>query len=208
MAKKNTVSVRYQFDHATDTLKNLHSNSEKVTRYTVSDFKSRGAVWVGKAVGEKYNIKTARVKKDFKGAKGGAATEVELTFSGGLLTAGGFSMDPKKRASKNKPYRVSVRIVKGEKKNLPSTTFLASIGETPQAFKRKPGTVSKKLEAKRGPQKRKLDQKRKPLEQMEVIKTLSVAQMIAGERASARVQEIVEENVQSRKDHHEKRFFK
>lgn len=208
MAKKNTINVGYQFDHATDTLKNLHSNSEKVTRYTVSDFKSRGNSWVTQAIIEKYNVPKSRIKKSFKGAKGSTVTDVRLHYSGERLTISRFKMKPKKRKTKNRPYRVNVEIVKDKPRNLPATTFVASMGKKPQAFKRLLGTRSDRLESKRKPQRYKMNQERKPLEKMELIKTMGIPSMIAGKRASTRVQEIVEENVQSRKDHHEKRFFK
>lgn len=186
MASKKNIGIEYQFEDSVNTLKNLHSNSEKVTKATVNDFKNRGHGPIGKAVVEEYGVTAARIKKDFKGAKGGTATDVKLQYSGKLLTVGRFKMKPKRRKPKNKPYDVSIEVVKGQPKKLPFDTFVAPINETPQAFRRE-------------------GKKRYPIE---MVKTIAIPQMISGKRASPKVQAAIEEFVQSRKDHHEKRYFK
>lgn len=82
MAKGSMLDVGYQFDQATNQLKNLQGNSQKATQATVNDFKTRGAAWVGQGVFEKYNVPKSRVKQDFKGAKGDSVN-VGLLFSSG-----------------------------------------------------------------------------------------------------------------------------
>lgn len=187
MGKK--ISVEADFEKAVKTLKGYKENSKKVIDATTKDFKSRGAGWVSQSVSEKYNISKKRVKQDFKGAKEMGEKgneEIGLKFSGRLLTVGRFKIKPKNRKKGNKPYRVNIEVVKGKPKNLPPNVFVAKANGSIQAFKRK-------------------TKDRYPLEMM---KTLSVPQMINAPRAAPHVQSTIHENLEARMKNHEKRFFK
>ena len=180
-------------------LKGLNNDVDKAISRTIADCKSRAPAQVTKAVTAVYGIKSAEVTAAGKAAKGGAKTvgsikvkgvsldSVQLIYKGRRLTPTHFSMSPKKRPEGGKKYTVKAAIIKGQKKVLGSSVFLASsgaAGTTEIPFKR-------------------TTQKRYPIES---IRTVSIPQMITNEKVAEDIQARIDELLTTRLKHNTERL--
>lgn len=195
----------------------------KALEATTKDFKSRAPSKISKRIREVYGVKAADIKATQKGARtngtiniaGINVDNVELAYSGRLLTPTHFNMTPKTRPA-SKKYTVKATIKKGHKTVLSSRTFLASPGK-----KKRHKTVlssraflalfGKKKEHKTGkagsiqiPFQR-VGTSRYPIK---AIKTLSVPQMITNETdgVAENISKDINELLNSRLEHNIKRF--
>lgn len=203
MASKTSGSMEVTLKGYAKLTKELHAinkDSENVVKKTTSDFKSRAPAWVAAAVSATYGIKKAEINKAKTSAKavgkikvsGVMVDNVQLTFSGRVLTPTHFNMKPKARPKatkdengktvrKAKKYTVTAEIIKGQRKALGSNVFLGTnkgTGDIP--FQR-------------------TGQGRTPIE---AIKTLSIPQMITNETVAAQIQKNIDENLTKRLQHH------
>lgn len=200
-------------------LDKLEHGSEIAIQKTVSDFRSRAPGWVSQGIREHYGVDTKAIKEAQKKPKRGRTSikvkgaeidGVVLEYRGRTLTPLHFKMSPKKapesRQSKlqripgqavgqgspvamiaqPKKYRVKATIIKGQRSNLPPGTFIA------------PGNGGVMLPFQRK------GKERKPVD---VIRTLSVPQMIDG-RAHETIDKIIQENMQKRFEHHIEQIMK
>ena len=189
------------FSKMVGVLKDLNKDVDKAISRTISDCKQRGPAQVTKAVTAVYGIKSAEVTEAGKTAKGGAKSvgsikvsgvkvdSVQLIYKGRVLTPTHFSMTPKKRPAPGKKYKVSASIIKGQKKALGSSVFLAasgSAGTTEIPFKR---TTAKRLP-------------------IEAVKTVSIPQMITNEKVSADIKARMDELLATRLKHNTERLAK
>lgn len=200
-------------------LKKLEDGGETAIKRTVSDFNSRAPAWVSKGVRQHYGADTAAIKdagpKRKKGAPsvkvGGITVDgAALVYEGRTLTPIHFHMGPKSQptARQNKyrrvpgqaiagagdvamikppkKYKVKATIIKGHRVSLPPGTFIAeATGGTPLPFQRTG----------------------KGREPIEVVRTLSVPQMIDG-RARKTIEETIGEQLGKRFEHHIKQAMK
>ncbi|WP_339060076.1 hypothetical protein [Tepidibacillus marianensis] len=189
MASKTSGSMNISLKGYANLVKELHrinKDSETVIKRTTSDFKSRAPAWVAAAVSQTYGIKKSEITKTKTSAKpvgkvvvsGILVDNVQLTFSGRVLTPTHFNMKPKSRPKptkdengktirKAKKYTVTAEIFRGQRKALGSNVFLGSnkgTGDIP--FQR-------------------TGQGRTPIQ---AIKTLSIPQMITNENVAAQIQ--------------------
>lgn len=180
----------------TKEVEDMKQKSEKAVSRTVGDFKSRGPSWISQEVAAEYNIKKKDVNAAKKGAKntgsikvkGVKVDNIELLYQGRLLTPTHFGMTPKVRPQK--VYTVSAQIKKSSgKKVLSPHAFLAESGGT--------GTTQIPFQ-RRG-------QERYPID---VIKTLSIPQMITNEKVSKNITKRMNEEMGKRLQHNLKRLMK
>ena len=198
----------------------MERHGEQAVKRTVSDFTSRGPGWISKGIRTHYGVDTAAIKKagpakrknvKQSGSEGRVIDAIGLVYRGGMLTPTHFAMSPKKIPSKRARkkiripgelitgspdvamispparYKVTAKIIKGRRMILSRDAFIATgKGGRQLAFRRK------------GP-------RRMPIE---TIKTISVPQMISGERASGTINEMVNENVKKRFEYQVGRAFK
>jgi len=183
-----------------DNLKALNRESETVVRRTTSDFKSRAPAWVAAAVSETYGIKKAEISKAKTGAQaigtvkvsGILVDNVQLTFSGRVLTPTHFKMKPTKRPTSKKDengrtvrkarqYTVTSEIFKGQRKALGSKVFLGTNKGTGQIPFQRTGNARSAIDA---------------------VKTLSIPQMITNETVAAQIQRSIDEGLTKRLQHH------
>lgn len=181
-------------------LNELDKDSEKVIKRTTSDFKSRAPAWVAAAVSATYGIKKAEITKAKTDAKpvgtikvsGIAVDNIQLTFSGRVLTPTHFNMKPKTRpkATKDengktirraKSYTVTAEIFKGQRKPLGSNVFLGTNKGTGQIPFQRTG------------------QGRTPID---AIKTVSIPQMITNETVAAQIRQNIDEGLSKRLENH------
>ena len=191
----NVVIENYR--ELTRDIENINKQSKKAVQRTISDFKSRGPGWVSQEVVKEYNIKKKDINEAKKGVrKGGnkiriAGTSVDnlsIVYQGRLLTPTHFGMKPTSRPAKNKPYVVSAQIKKGGgRKALGHKVFL---GQAPNGVNL--------------PFQRRGDA-RYPID---VIKTVSVPQMVTNEKVAEQIQTRVGQELGKRLDHHLKNLVK
>jgi hypothetical protein len=168
----------------------------KALEATTKDFKSRAPSKISKRIREVYGVKTADIKATQKGARtngtinvaGINVDNVELAYSGRLLTPTHFNMTPKTRPA-SKKYTVKATIKKGHKTVLSSRAFLALSG--------KAGSIQIPFQ--------RVGTSRYPIK---AIKTLSVPQMITNETdgVAENISKDINELLNSRLEHNIKRF--
>ena len=200
-------------------LKKIEDNGETAIKRTVSDFSSRAPAWVSKGIREHYGVDTQAIKDAGpKKKSGGGSVDVAgkkidgaaLLYEGRTLTPIHFKMGPKSQptARQNKyrmvpgqaiagagdvamikppkKYKVKATIIKGKRISLPHGTFIAEgNGGTSLPFQR-------------------TGEGREPIE---VVRTLSVPQMIDG-RARETIEQAIGENLSKRLEHHMNRAMK
>ena len=203
----------------TKELASMPGNAEKVVEYTVKDFHARMPAQVTKAVREVYNIPAARINKAKAKDKGVKGNNIKLggkivanegiAYKDNLLTVtkGRFSMKPGSRPKNNKSYRISTEIIKGQTKSLSKNAFLGTI-YSPDAngstyIGSKGGQVSGRVFAMQRTGKIKDDGR----ESIEIIRTLSVPQMISNEKVAPLMDKPREELINKRMEHHRKRLL-
>lgn len=200
-------------------LDKLEGGSEVAIRRTVADFRSRAPGWVSQGIREHYGVDTKAIKEAQKKPKRGKTSikvkgaeidGVTLEYRGRTLTPLHFKMSPKKQPdtkqsklqripgqavatnspvamiAQPKKYRVKATIIKGKRTNLPPGTFIA------------PGNGGVSLPFQR---------KGKGRMPIEVVRTLSVPQMIDG-RARETIDKTIQENMQKRFEHHINQIMK
>ena len=200
-------------------LEKLENGSEVAIKKTVSDFSSRAPGWVSKGIREHYGVDTKAIKEAQKKPKRGRTSVkvsgttvdgVTLEYKGRTLTPTHFKMSPKKQPEgrQNKPqripgqaikggspvamiaqpkkYRVKATIIKGKRATLPAGTFIAPAnGGQSLPFQRK-------------------GKGRLPID---VVRTLSVPQMIDG-KAKDTIAQIINDNLIKRLEHNIERAIK
>ena len=179
---------------AVDELTKKKKAIQKALDRTVADCKQRGPAQVTKAVTAVYGVKAKTVTQAGQGAKRGAKSagkiqvqgyeidNLQLVYSGRLLTPSHFSMSPKNRPDGGKKYKVRAAILKGQKKVLGTGVFLApsgSVGTTQIPFKRE-------------------GEKRLPIK---AIRTVSIPQMISNEIVAQDIKERMENLLNARLNH-------
>lgn len=189
--------VIQNYDQLIKDISNINKNTQKAVSRTISDFKSRGPGWISQEVTNEYNIKKKDVNETRSTRKGASTIKVagtkvddiEIIYRGRLLTPTHFSMKPTSRPNSG-AYTVSAQIKKSSgRKALGSNVFLASsgaAGTTQIPFQRR-GTA------------------RLPVD---VIKTLSVPQMVTNEKVAENINKRIQEELGKRLEHNLKQLVK
>ena len=187
-------------------IKDMKKQSEKAMRRTVSDFKSRGPGWVSQEVTKEYNIKKKDVNETKQGVRKGrsqikvAGTKVDnlqIVYRGRLLTPTHFKMKPTAPVPWYEAYRnydavntVTAKVFKkSPRKPLGHKVFLARSG----------GSGSMYIPFQRR------GSRRTPID---VIKTVSVPQMITNEKVAKQIHERIKKELPKRLEHNIKHVMK
>lgn len=178
---------------------------------TLGDVRQRVPGWVAAEVAKQYGIKKAEVgngKTSRLEIKGNKLPNVQLIYSGRVLTPTHFQMSPKV-PKVGGSYTLKATIIKGERTTLGKVKKLtkkqrAALGKN---FRREGTRTSDHspimLMAPKGkyiPFQRKSTNRK----DLEAIKTLSVPQMIDSERTAPNIQKAIDEKLGKRLDHHMK----
>ena len=186
------------------TLKDLNKDVDKAISRTVSDCAQRAPAQVTKAVTAVYGIKSSEVTEAGQGAKRGAKTvgkikvkgvsidNVQLEYKGRLLTPIHFSMTPKAPPEKGKKFKVRAAIYKGSKKTLGTGLWLAKPKKKVEDGKDPPYIAWKRVGKTRYP--------------IEVIRTVSIPQMIDNEKVNADIKTRMEDLLIKRLNHNTERL--
>lgn len=202
-------------------IEKIKTGGETAIKHTVSDFKSSAPGWISKGIRQHYGVDTAAVKNAGPSVKRGAThirisgmavDDVELLYKGRTLTTKHFSQSPTEAPSGRKAkeirvpgqavktdggspvamistpkkYTVKATIIKGNRTKFAPGTFIATSNGAKLPFQRQG--------AGRTP--------------IEAIRTVSVPQMISGDRAKGTIEKLVAENVEKRFYHHVERAMK
>lgn len=196
MADSMNISIK-GFDEVIAEINAIEANGRKVIQRTTSDFKSRGPGWISQEVTKEYNIKKKDVNETKTGVKnkgsikvkGVKLDEIVIEYKGRLLTPTHFGMTPKVRPERG-PYVVAAKVKKSDgKKPLSSKAFLAAAGGE--------GTTHIPFQRK--------GSERLPID---VIKTVSVPQMITNETVSENIHQRINTELGKRLEHHLKQMKK
>lgn len=207
-------AILSNYTQVVDGLEKKKNAAEKAVKRTVSDFKSRGPGWISSAVTDTYTIKKAEVKAAISAKKKAGAVNVggipvdnvQIEYSGRLLTPTHFKMKPTKVPTKRAqgyrrvpgagvgeggsavamvqpqaPYSVTQEVYKGKRRRLSKKAFVGSNGS---------GTALPFQRSGDG---------RLPVES---IKTVSIPQMITNETVAAQISENIDGGLTSRLHHH------
>ncbi|QNO17711.1 serine/arginine repetitive matrix protein 2 [Caproicibacterium amylolyticum] len=184
------------FKEVQKNLKSIKAAGEKAVKRTVSDIRSRAPGWVSQEVAAVYGIKKGEVNPAGKGAKAGSISvrgetidNLQLVYSGRVLTPTHFGMTPRSRPASQpggrpRKYTVKAAVFKGQKKTLGSNVFLGGSASIP--FKR-------------------VGNSRLPIK---AVKTLSVPQMVGSDRVMPQVKKRLNEEIGKRLDNNVKNAMK
>lgn len=194
--------MKIMIDGYEDVVKNIqdmHKKSERIVNRTIGDFKTRGPSWVAQEVTKEYGISKRDVNETKKGVtkgrsqiriKGVKLDDISIVYRGRLLTPTHFAMKPTMRPARNRPYVVSASIKRSAGRvNLGRNVFLAS---------------ASKNSTTQIPWQRRSDA-RLPID---VIKTVSVPQMITNEGVEQNIHKRINTELGKRLEHHLKQAMK
>lgn len=203
-------------------LRNLQNMPEPVMQKVTNEFKQRAPGWIADAVRETYNIKKNEIMPKGTSTKpvrhaagitvrGRTIRSISFIYKGRLLTPTHFGMTPKK-PSKSGDYTLKVQVKKGQKKTLSkvkknkSQDFAAN-------FRRQGGHSSAKSPVMLMPTGggggvnyipfQRVGQSRNALE---VVKTISVPQMIDNPEVNGRIYSAINTNLSKRLQHYMDRY--
>lgn len=193
----------------------LQDAPEKVIKNTLSDVRSRGPGWVASEVVKHYGVSKGEITGGKLGRmtiEGSGASDIKITFRGRVLTPTHFKMTPVTPPA-GRSYTLKATILRGQRSTMGKVKKLTKKQRRELAKNlRREGTKSSPhspimLMAPNGPY---LPFQRKSTNRkdVEIIKTLSMPQMVSSDRASPDVTRNVNDNVEKRFDHHMARFMR
>ena len=226
---KNFVKVEIaNFAGILKKAKSIPDKGAAAMKDTVSDLKKRAPGWIAQEVTKVYNVKKADVTPAGKGNQikagrtavqysGKTVEDFAITYKGQLLTPYRFGMTPKAPGAGS--YTLKAEIIKGQKKVL---------GKVKKLTKKQRKDLAKNFT--RSGQKRSAQSpimlmgtgntradgvnwipfQRKTVNRknIEVIKTLSVPQMVTSSRTNDTIMARINEGAAKRLTHHTERHFK
>lgn len=218
---KETVNVVMEnYDGLIKNIANINKQSEKAVQRTISDFKSRGPGWISQEIVKEYNIKKKDVNEAKKSVKKGgnkikvAGTRVDnlsIVYWGRPLTLTHFGMTPRqiprltdKRVTAKignqfrtvrtrSPITVRATIKKG------NTKVIKGEYDEPIFIAENPKKAGQYLPFQRR------GKERTPVD---VIKTVSVPQMVTNEKVAENIHGRINEELGKRLEHHLKTLVK
>ena len=185
-------------DNVVDELQDMRDRSKKVVQRTIADFKTRGPPWVAGEVAKEYNIKKADINEAKAGIRGRSSVKIHGTkigdlsiiYRGRVLTPTHFGMKPTIRPNKG-PYVVTAQIKrKSGRKPLGRKVLL---GTPRNAKENTPQLPFQRMDA------------RYPIE---VVKTISVPQMVTNNIVSNNIHDRINKELSKRLQHHLERLSK
>lgn len=225
MSNSITAGIR-EYQNLQNRLNQITRASETVAKKVVGDFKTRAPAWISKEVVKVYNIKKSeitptrgnggRIGAGSVSSRGNTISSVSLEYKGRLLTPTHFGMTPK-TPKPGGNYTLKAQILKGQKKTLGKNKKLTkkqrtNIGKNfrQQGSKSSPsspimllGTGATSGGVGHIPFQRK-SQRRNDLE---VIKTLSMPQMVSNPIVQEEIGKSISENMGKRIEHYMERYM-
>lgn len=202
-------------DEITKQMGDKKKNAEKVLKALSADARKRVPGWVATEITKEYGIK----KSDITGKKVGSVTvkgtdvrTMKVVYTGRLLTHTHFSMSPK-APKEGGGYTLKASVLKGQRKTLGNVKKLSKAQRAALAKNfTSSGTQSSQrspimLMRANGGQYLPFQRKSADRNDIDVIKTVSLPQMVSSERTKPGIRKAIDEGLQKRLDHHMKRFM-
>lgn len=202
-------------DEITKQMGDKKKNAEKVLKALSADARKRVPGWVATEITKEYGIK----KSDITGKKVGSVTvkgtdvrTMKVVYTGRLLTHTHFSMSPK-APKEGGGYTLKASVLKGQRKTLGNVKKLS---KAQRAALAKNFTSSGTQSSQRSPimllranggQYLPFQRKSADRNDIDVIKTVSLPQMVSSERTKPGIRKAIDEGLQKRLDHLMKRYM-
>lgn len=208
MAIKNYKTVMKKLD-------DKKKAPQKVMKALSSDARKRVPGWVATEVTQTYGVKKSEItgKKigDVK-VQGSDVRNMKVIYSGRPLTHTHFSMSPKV-PKEGGGYTLKATVLKGQRKTLGNVKKLTKAQRAALA-KNFTGSGSKSsdkspimLMRANGGQYLPFQRKSSNRKDIDVVKTISLPQMVSSERTAGNIQQAINEGLEKRLDHHMKRYM-
>lgn len=202
-------------DEITKQMGDKKKNAEKVLKALSADARKRVPGWVATEITKEYGIK----KSDITGKKVGSVTvkgtdvrTMKVVYTGRLLTHTHFSMSPK-APKEGGGYTLKATVLKGQRKTLGNVKKLS---KAQRAALAKNFTSSGTQSSQRSPimllranggQYLPFQRKSADRNDIDVIKTVSLPQMVSSERTKPGIRKAIDEGLEKRLEHHMKRYM-
>lgn len=181
-----------------------------VIKRTMSDIKKRVPGWVAQEVAQTYGIKKGEVNSGKVGTVtvvGSNPQEAKIIYKGRVLTHTHFGMTPK--APGKNAYTLKASVIKNEKKVLGKVKKLtkkqrANIGKNFTRSGSRSSDHSPMMLMRTGSTYIPFQRKSQNRKDVEAIKTVSLPQMVGGERLEKGRIRVFTEKLSERVDHHMK----
>lgn len=200
-------------------LKALGKAPQKVINSTIGDMKKRVPPWIAAEVSKVYGVKKAEITGQKVGkvrVRGDSLENVQITYTGRVLTPTHFSMSP--TAPKAGSYTLKATVIKGQR---------STMGKVKKMTKKQRAALGKNF---RREGTRKSDhspimlmhtgagsaektqyipfqRKSKDRSDVEAIKTVSLPQMVSSERTAPNIQKAINEGLEKRMAHYMERYI-
>lgn len=204
------------YKQAIKELNAIKGKSETVLKRVASDARTRVPGWIATEVSQVYNIKKAEITPAKAGSgkktagsikvQGDTVETMQIVYRGRLLTPTHFGMTPK---APRESYTLKAEILKGNKATLgrvkkPTKKQRANIGKN---FRRQGTHNSPRspiMLMPTGGTYIPFQRKSQKRNELEVIKTISVPQMVSSDRTRERITEAINTGLAKRIEHHMK----
>ena len=205
----------FDVEAAMERINSLGEDAEKVLKALTADAKKRTPGWIAKEITKVYGVKKGEItgnKIDKVIVQGKSFKDVKIAYEGRLLTHTHFSMSPK-TPKEGSTYTLKATVIKGQRKTLGQIKKLtkkqrAVLGLN---FTRSGQQNSEKspimLMRANGGQYLPFQRKSHDRNDIDVIRTLSLPQMVSGNRTKVFIQAAIDEGLTKRLDHHMQRYM-
>lgn len=213
-----TVGVRLEIKNYKGLKKKLDDMKkapQKVMKALYSDARKRVPGWVASEVTDVYGVKKTEITgKKIGGVRmqGGDIKNLKVIYTGRPLTHTHFSMSPKV-PKEGGSYTLKATVIKGQRKTLGNVKKLTKAQRASLA-KNFTGSGSKgslnspiMLMRANGGQYLPFQRKSADRNDIDVIKTVSLPQMVSSERTHEAIQTAISEGLGERLEHHMKRYI-
>lgn len=211
---KNYKALRKQID-------GMKKAPRKVVKAITSDAKKRVHGWVAAEVSKVYGVKKGEITGQKIGTvkpRGESIEQVQIVYTGRVLTPTHFGMSPKAPKPDRGAYTLKATVIKGERTTLGKVKKLTKKqrAELAKNFTRSgsqnsdhsPIMLMHTGNAKsEGTNYIPFQRKSKDRDNVEAIKTLSLPQMVSSKRTEEGIQTAINNGIGKRLDHHMKRYM-
>ena len=188
---------------------------EKVLKALTSDAKKRAPGWIAAEVSKVYGVKKGEITGKQIGSvnvQGNSFKDVKIVYKGRPLTHTHFGMSPKSPKPDRGPYTLKATVINGERKTLGKIKKLTKKQRAAMGLNlTRSGTQNSDrspimLMRANGGQYLPFQRTSKNRKDINVVKTVSLPQMVSSERTHDGIQTALSEGLQKRLDHHMKRY--
>lgn len=205
------MAVSYQIKAYDDIVKRINSldkKAETVTKRLLSDANTRAPGWVAAEVAKEYGVKKGEVNSGKLGSvrvHGDSITTAKIIYKGRVLTPTHFGMTPKTPGKG--AYTLKASIIRGQKTELGKVKKLtkkqrANIGKNFTRQGTRTSDHSPIMLMPTGGTYIPFQRKSTNRKDVHAIKTVSLPQMVGGERTREGINRALNENMGKRLDHH------